>query len=114
MRSADIDLIPVIKLLNWSVILSLALLRLLLLLLADSEIPDSDIPDSDIPHSETLDGARDVAERPKDAEADARFLNLFAESLLFLNLAGLLVSSSNFVSNSVSPAVIPLPLISST
>ena len=114
MRSADIDLIPVIKLLNWSVIFSLALLLLLLLLLADSEIPDSDIPDSDIPHSETLDGARDAAERPKDAEADALFLNLFAESLLFLNLAGLLVSSSNLGSNSVSAAVIPLPLISST
>ena len=111
MRSADIDLIPVIKLLNWSVIFSLALLRLLLLLLVDSEIPDSDIPDSDIPHSETLDGTKDVAERPKDAEADALFLNLFAESL---NLAGLLVSSSNFVSTSVSAAVIPLPLISST
>ena len=109
MRSADIDLIPVIKLLNWSVIFSLALLRLLLLLLVDSEIPDSDIP-----HSETLDGTKDVAERPKDAEADALFLNLFAESLLFLNLAGLLVSSSNFGSTSVSAAVIPLPLISST
>ena len=65
MRSADIDLIPVIKLLNWSVIFSLALLLLLLLLLVDSEIPDSDIPDSDIPHSETLDGTKDVAERPK-------------------------------------------------
>ena len=61
----------------------MALLRLLLLLLVDSEIPDSDIPDSDIPHSETLDGARDVDERPKDAEADTLFLNLFAESLLF-------------------------------
>ena len=72
MRSADIALIPVIKLLNWSFNLSPALRRLLRLLLADSDIPDSDFPDS-----ETVDGANDDADLPRDAEAEVLFLNLF-------------------------------------
>ena len=72
MRSADIALIPVIKLLNWSFNLSPALRRLLRLLLADSDIPDSDFSDS-----ETVDGAKDDADLPREAEAEVLFLNLF-------------------------------------
>ena len=105
MRSEDIDLIPVIKLFNWSFIFSIALLRLLLLLLADSEL-------SDIPDSETLDGANDDAERPKDSEADILFLNLFDVPFLFLSLAGLLVSSI-LVSELLSSAVAPFPFLGS-
>ena len=38
---------------------------------------------------ETVDGAKDVADLPKEAEVDILFLKRLAVSLLFRNLAGL-------------------------
>ena len=79
-RSADIALIPVIKLLNPSFILSMVLFRLL-------------VEEALLVDSETVDGAKDEADLPNEAEADILFLNRLAVSLLFRNLAGLFTSS---------------------